>query len=70
MASSERGIRVVKRENREVLQPDEPVLLLKTVNQVRREMVQTVASWIEEKRQAVAAERRRALSLEELSIAD
>ena len=63
MSSGKKGIRVVKRTQPGAASPNEPVLSLKTVSQVRREMVQTVASWIEEKRQTVAAERRRAMSI-------
>jgi hypothetical protein len=58
MSSGKRTIRVVKREQREVADVAESILSLKTVRQVRREMVQTVASWIEEKRKSVATEPR------------
>ena len=51
--SSNKSIRVVKRDLRELLQehPEVPEANMKTERQARRLMFQTITSWIEEKRE-------------------
>jgi uncharacterized protein YebE (UPF0316 family) len=49
MSTANRSIKIVKREHRSVLaeKPDEPEYSIKTENQIRREILNTITSWIE-----------------------
>jgi hypothetical protein len=61
MSSNEKSIKIIKREERELLvaQNEElPEAPVKTENETRREIFETVTRWIEEQREA-----QRALSL-------
>jgi len=52
-AAAKPSIRIIKRKERELLagQSVAPANHLKTENQSRRELVQTIASWIEKRRE-------------------
>jgi predicted XRE-type DNA-binding protein len=50
MPTSEKTIKIIKREQREV-PAGEPEGELKTENQTRREIFETITLWIEEQRQ-------------------
>jgi hypothetical protein len=63
MGSLNRSIKRIKRNDREVVTVDDEVCLPKTENQVTREMVQTVASWIIERRESTDELNRRAREL-------
>ncbi len=54
---SDRTIKVIKKEHRRTSKKD-VTSMSKTANQLRREMVQTVADWIAETRQELASQRR------------
>lgn len=54
MALTQRSVRIISRRQRESCSVrGEVVTLVKTKRQLEREMVQTVASWIDERRKAV-----------------
>ena len=58
MSSSDKPIKVIKREQREVLaaQSEElPVVPEKTESETRREILKTITLWIEEQRKAQKA---------------
>jgi hypothetical protein len=63
MYSAQRAIRIVKRKRQELLTEDESLLCLKTTSQSKRDMIQTVTSWIIERREEVALEQRRCYAL-------
>ena len=52
----ETSIKIIKRKERELCQEDQQlsVVVNKTDNQLRRELAETVASWIEERRTQVS----------------
>jgi hypothetical protein len=53
MPSAYKSVRVVSRKRRELIQVDDPVAPPeKTEHQIEREMARTVASWIDERREA------------------
>jgi len=52
MSSRDRSIRIIKRANRESLVDREtPVAPVKTERQIKRELLKTIESWIEEQRE-------------------
>ena len=58
MSSSEKSIKIIKREQRELLvtkNEELPELRMKTENEARRELVETITRWIEEQREAQQA---------------
>ena len=55
--NSKRTIKVVKREHRPTTSGD-VTSIAKTANQLRREMVETVANWIAETQEGLAVQRR------------
>lgn len=61
MASNDKSIRVVKRRQRDYLvaQQETPECELKTERQTRREIFNTITSWIEEKRETKKETHRR-----------
>ena len=56
MPTNDRTIRIIKREERETLAGEQEIIAseLKTESQTRREIFETVCSWIEEQRQTKA----------------
>ena len=54
MSTANRSIKIIKREHRSVLEekPDEVEPYTKTENQIRREILNTITSWIEYQREA------------------
>jgi hypothetical protein len=54
MASQSSSIKIIKRNQRESFAPREegPTSQAQTENKLRREMVKTVASWIDERRKS------------------
>ena len=58
MSSSDKSIKIIKREQRELLvtkNEELPELRMKTENEARRELVETITRWIEEQREAQQA---------------
>ena len=58
MSSSEKSIKIIKREQRELLaaqNEEPPELPMKTENEARREIFETITRWIEEQREAQQA---------------
>jgi hypothetical protein len=55
----ETSIKIIKRKERELSAEDQQLSIggCKTDNQMRRELAQTVASWIEERRTQVSCKR-------------
>jgi len=51
MPSSNNSVRIIERKQRETSVEGEAVPLAKTERQIEREMAQTVASWINERRE-------------------
>ena len=53
MSANDKTIRIIKREQRESLAGQQEIIAsdLKTENQTRREISETVTSWIEEQRE-------------------
>ena len=55
MSSSEKSIKIIKREQRELLAAQNEALLelpMKTESEARREIFETITRWIEEQREA------------------
>ena len=53
MSSVNKSVKVIARKQRELLHLESPVVpLAKTEHQIEREIAQTVASWIDERREA------------------
>jgi len=58
MSSSDKSIKIIKREQRELLVTKNEELSevpMKTENEARRELVETITRWIEEQREAQQA---------------
>ena len=53
MPAADKSVRVIAKKRPEVIQPDEPVAPpVKSEHQIEREIARTVASWIDERREA------------------
>jgi hypothetical protein len=53
MPSSNKSVRIIERKHRKILATGEVVPLAKTDRQIEHEMAETVASWIDERREGV-----------------
>jgi len=51
MQTEERAIKIIKREDRDAVD-EELELPLKTENEVRREILNTITSWVEQRRES------------------
>lgn len=51
MQTADRVIKIIKRENRDAVE-EKPELSAKTESDIRREMLNTITSWVEDQRQA------------------
>ena len=59
MDVAKRTIRIVKRKHSDLPADEEPLLCLKTATQAKRDMIQTVTSWITERREGLSLEQGR-----------
>ena len=50
MQTADRAIKIIKRQNREAV-AEKLELSAKTENQIRREMLNTITSWVEQRRE-------------------
>ena len=50
MQTADRAIKIIKRENRDVVE-EGLELPLKTENEIRREILDTITSWVEQRRE-------------------
>lgn len=51
MQTADRAIKIIKRENRDAVE-EKLELTLKTDNEIRREILDTITSWVEQRRES------------------